>query len=97
MENNCIIKPLITEKSMEKAAKGKFTFVVEKDSAKTEIKKEIEKRFKVHVLGISTSIVKGKKIKTGKRRTEVTRSSWKKATLTLKPGEKIELFEVSGQ
>lgn len=91
-----IISPLITEKSMIDAGAGKFTFKVFKNANKTEIKKEIEKNFDVHVTHISTSILKGKSTRVGLKRTEKPLSNTKKAIVTLKKGEKIGLFELGG-
>lgn len=91
---NVIISPLITEKSMIDAGNGKFTFRVAKIANKKEIKKEVEKNFKVNVVHISTSILKGKTMRTGVRRTEKSITDTKKAVVTLKKGEKIGLFEL---
>lgn len=91
---NVIISPLITEKSMIDAGNGKFTFRVAKEADKKEIKKEVEKNFKVNVVHISTSILKGKSMRTGIRRVEKSISDTKKAVVTLKKGEKIGLFEL---
>lgn len=93
---NIIISPLITEKSMQDASNGKFTFKVEKSSNKSEIKREIEKAFSVNVVGISTSILKGKKVRTGTRRIEKEVSPYKKAVVTVKKGQKIGMFELGG-
>src|SRR5690349_4100139 len=94
---NILISPLITEKSMQEAANSRFSFKVVKEANKNEIKKEIEKRFSVSVLNVSTSILKGKSIRVGARRTEKKISSWKKAVVTLKKGEKIGMFELGGE
>lgn len=91
---NVIISPLITEKSMIDAGNGKFTFRVAKEADKKEIKREVEKNFKVNVVHISTSILKGKSMRTGIRRAEKPISDTKKAVVTLKKGEKIGLFEL---
>jgi large subunit ribosomal protein L23 len=91
-----LISPLITEKSMIDAGAGKFTFRVAKSATKTDIKKAIEKNFPVHVTHISTSILKGKSIRTGIRRTQRPISATKKAVVTLKKGEKIGMFELGG-
>jgi large subunit ribosomal protein L23 len=93
---NVIIGPLITEKSMMDAGKGKFTFRVVKSAGKNDIKKEVETNFKVSVTHISTSILKGKSLRTGRRRAEKALSDTKKAVVTLKKGEKIGLFELGG-
>lgn len=91
-----IVKAIITEQSMEKVKKGIFTFRVPIVVDKNVIRKEVETRFKVNVLNVKTITVKGKKRKVGKTRQEVAQSSWKKAMVQLKQGQKIDLFEVSG-
>lgn len=92
-----IIKPIITEKSMNEAAKGKFTFMVSKNADKKMIKRAVEEKFKVKVLSVATSILKGKKIKVGLRRMEKAKSSYKKAVVRLPAGQKIDLFEVGAE
>ena len=91
-----IISPLITEKSMQDASNGKFTFKVLKSSNKNDIKREIEKNFSVNVIGISTNILKGKKIRVGTRRAEKKVADFKKAVVTVKKGQKIGMFELGG-
>lgn len=91
---NVVIAPIITEKSMLDAGNGKFTFKVDRFSTKEDIKKVVEKKFKVHVTNVSTSILKGKSIRTGTRRTERKLIPTKKAIVTLKKGEKIGMFEL---
>ncbi len=81
---------------MVDAGNGKFTFRVHKNSNKNQIKREVEKNFSVNVVGISTSILKGKKIRVGVRRAEKSISDVKKAVVTLKKGQKIGLFELGG-
>lgn len=88
-----IIKPVVTEKSMNDVSGGKYTFAVAKDATKTDVKREIANIFKVKVVSVVTSIVKGKTKRVGPRREEVKGSAWKKATITLAKGEKISLFE----
>lgn len=89
-----IIRPVITEKSMSGASKNKFTFQVAKQADKKTIKKAIEKKFGVNVLKVESSIRKGKKKRSGVQRREVIGSDWKKAVVTLKEGQKIDLFDV---
>mgnify|MGYP003563100843 FL=1 len=87
-----IIKPVITEKSMDGLQAGKYTFKVAKDATKPEIKKAIEKLFGVEVDKVTTMNVKGKMKRLG--RYEGMTSSWKKAIVTLTPDSKtIEFFE----
>lgn len=87
--------PIITEKSMADAEKGKFTFAVALSADKKVIRQAIEEQFKVKVVGISTVIVKGKIKRVGKRRTEKKLGPVKKAVVTLEKGQKIELFDLS--
>ena len=95
--NNILIRPLITEKSMNDVSKGKYSFVVSKDANKAAIKSAIKQRFNVTVVSIATSVQKGKTQRVGIRRTEVGKSSVKKATVMVKKGDKIGLFEPGGE
>ena len=89
-----LIKPLITEKTMAEAARNKFAFKVELKATKTEIKSAVQKAFGVNVISIQTSTVPGKHYRTGKRFRYAYKSDWKKAMVTLKAGQKIDLFDV---
>ena len=94
--NTIIIKPLVTEKSMTDVSKGKYAFVVAKDARKTGIKQAIKQLFGVTVTSVAINNVKGKTKRVGVRRVEVARPIVKKATVTVKKGEKIALFEPGG-
>ena len=87
------IRPIITEKSMKDAGIQKYTFQVEKTANKYTIKKAIENMFKVNVIDVATRIVKGRTKLVGTRRIKVIESAWKKAIVTIKKDQKIELFE----
>ncbi|HUX93387.1 MAG TPA: 50S ribosomal protein L23 [Ignavibacteriaceae bacterium] len=91
-----LISPMITEKMTNLAAdKGKYGFLVSPSANKIEIAKAIEKRFEVHVVNVRTINHPGK-IKTQFRKSGKftgRTSKFKKAIITLKEGEKIELFE----
>ncbi len=90
--HDIIIKPIITEKSMDEMANRKYTFVVDKKSNKTEIKQAIENIFDVKVEKVNTMNMLGKIKKQGY--TSGRRSSWKKAIVKLTDGSKtIEFFE----
>ncbi len=87
-----IIKPVITENSMDGLQIGKYTFKVAKDATKPEIKKAVEKLFGVEVSKVATMNVRGKMKRMG--RYEGMTASWKKAIVTLAEGSKpIEFFE----
>lgn len=84
-------KPLISEKSMSLTEGNKYTFIVDPQANKTEIKRAVEEIFKVKVLKVNTIRVKGKRVR---RRNIVGRTpEIKKAVVTLQPGDKIEIFE----
>lgn len=93
---NVIVRPLVTEKSMSDVTKGKYTFVVDRFATKPVIKQAIKTMFNVTVVSVATNIVKGKSKRVGVRRQEVQSAAWKKATVTLKKGDKISLFEPGG-
>jgi len=84
--------PIITEKSHAlKEAANQVTFRVAVKANKIEIRKAIEELFKVKVLGVNTIQMRGKKKRVG--RTQGVRPAWKKAIVTLAPGEKIPGLE----
>jgi len=85
-------RPLITEKNTAlQAPQGKYAFEVAGEANKHQIKQAVEKAFNVQVTAVNVMTVAGKKRRVGRR--QVLTSSWKKAVVTLKPGDKIELFE----
>lgn len=88
-----IIKsPIITEKATaEKMNLNKYSFYVDLRANKNEIKKAVETLFEVTVLGVNTRKVLGKKKRMG--RFEGRRADRKKATVTLKEGNRIKLLE----
>ena len=88
-----IIKPIITEHSMEALASGKYTFKVAKDSNKIEIAKAVEALFPgVKVAKVNTMNVRGQKRRQGMH--EGYTPSWKKAIVTLTEDSKtIEFFD----
>ena len=91
-----IIKPIVTEKSMASTGgPAKYTFAVDQFATKTDIKLAIKKAFNVQVVSISTSKIKGKRVKIGKRRIEESETATKKAIVVLKKGEKISFVETS--
>ena len=87
-----ILKPVITERSMDDLQAGKYTFKVAADANKTEIKKAVEKLFGVEVAKVTTMNVNGKIKRLG--RYQGMTASWKKAIVTLTEDSKaIEFFE----
>ena len=87
-----IKRPLDTEKlDRMRDRENKFAFEIDMKASKTEVKQAIEGLFKVKVVDIKTAIVRGKFRRIG--RSEGQRSNWKKAIVTLKEGDAIQLFE----
>ena len=86
-----LIKPLVTEKTTALMEERKYTFRVPLAATKVEIRQAVEQIFKVKVQAGNTMRYEGKMKRLG--RTQGRRSDWKKAIVTLKPGETIELFE----
>jgi large subunit ribosomal protein L23 len=87
-----IIRPLITEKStQQKEESNQYVFEVHRDANKIEIQSAVERLFKVKVSQVRTSNVLGKVKRVGKKYGK--RQDWKKATVTLKEGDRIEFFE----
>ncbi len=93
MNSTVIIKPVVTEKSMQSSGPVKFTFMVAAYATKTDIKKALKDAFGVNVVSVTTSKIKGKRKRIGARRVEVSETTAKKATVQLRKGEKISLFE----
>ena len=83
-----IQKPLLTEKSTNLNQYNQYSFVVDRNSNSIQIKKAIEKIFKVKVLKVNTSITRGK-VKTFKGTTGY-KKNYKKAIVTLKEGNTID-------
>jgi large subunit ribosomal protein L23 len=84
-------EPAITEKSTILQAEGKYVFKVADKATKPQIKQAVEAAFKVKVISVNIISVSGRQRRMGNR--IVTESAWKKAIVTLQPGDKIELFE----
>jgi large subunit ribosomal protein L23 len=86
-------RPLITEKYSSQQALGKYTFEVAAATTKFQVKQAVEKAFNVHVTAVNVLNVPGKNRRRG--RMLIPARPWKKAIVTLKPGDKIEIFEGS--
>jgi large subunit ribosomal protein L23 len=87
-----IVRPLITEKSSAAYQdRQEYTFEVHVDANKPQIRSAIEQLFGVKVTGVWTSNQRGKEKRMGK--TVGKRPNWKKAIVTLREGDTIEIFE----
>ena len=87
-----VIKPIITEKSMDALQQNKYTFKVAKSANKIEIAKAVEELFGVEVASVNTMNVRGRSKRVGMSVGKTP--DWKKAIVTLKEGSKtIEFFD----
>ena len=86
-----LIRPIITEKSTVLTGLDKYVFEVDLRANKTQIKEAVQIAFNVRVAEVNTMKVKGKPKRFGRKITN--QPDWKKAVVTLVPGDKIEMFE----
>ncbi len=93
MKIHDVIKgPLITEKLDQAREKFRqYSFIVDKKATKVDVARAVETLFKVSVEGVRTNVVRGKVKRVGRNIGQ--RPNYKKAVVTLKEGDKIELFE----
>ena len=95
-----IVRPIVTEKTVDGGAQNKYTFVVAREANKYEIAAAIEAiqsdaKNPVNVVSVNTLIVKGKSRRGRffKRSNKGRSSDWKKAVVTIRPGQLIEVVE----
>jgi large subunit ribosomal protein L23 len=90
-----VLRPVISEKSMDQTNRHKYTFAVADDANKLQIKDAVEALFKVTVLDVNVLNAKGKEKSRNRRRGRQLgyTSPWKKAVVTVKAGDSIEFFE----
>ena len=88
---NIIIRPIVSEKSYKLMELNRYTFEVDKHASKPHIAQAITDIFGVTVEGVNTMNVSGKPRRL--RYSKGVTRTWKKAIVTLKEGEKIDLFE----
>ena len=91
MNNLVIYQPIISEKSVRLGAGNVYTFKVDARANIPVIKQAVENLFKVKIKSINVLNVIGKPKNAGRRK--VKRADWKKAVVTLMPGQTIKLFE----
>jgi large subunit ribosomal protein L23 len=85
-------RPVVTEKSGDMGEQGKYVFEVDRRANKALVKQAVEKAFDVSVLNVNIMVMKPKMGRYG-RRVVIKKSAWKKAIVTLAPGDRIEFFE----
>ena len=95
LASQIVLRPVISEKSMDETQRGKYTFRVHNDANKLQVKEAIEELFRVQVVTVNVSTTKAKEKSRNRRRgrQQGWTSPWKKAVVTLAAGQKIEFFE----
>jgi large subunit ribosomal protein L23 len=93
-----ILRPVVSEKSIDQSTRGRYTFRVHPDANKIQIKAAIEELYaadKVSVVSVNVLTTKAKEKSRGTRRGRIrgTTSPWRKAVVTLAAGQKIQFFE----
>ena len=93
-----ILRPVISEKTIDESSRGKYTFAVHNDANKIQIKAAVETLYSkenVTVVSVNVLTTKAKEKRRGTKRGRITgyTTPWRKAIVTLAPGQKIEFFE----
>jgi large subunit ribosomal protein L23 len=93
-----IVRPVVSEKSIDQSTHGRYTFRVHPKANKIQIKHAIEELYatdKVKVVSVNVLTTKAKEKSRGTRRGRIVGSTspWRKAVVTLAPGQKIQFFE----
>ncbi|MEA2064773.1 MAG: 50S ribosomal protein L23 [Patescibacteria group bacterium] len=86
-----LVNPRITEKITDLGVFDKYGFVVANNANKIEVKKAIQEVYGVKPIVVNIMNIKGKKVRSG--RVSGRRKDWRKAIVTLKKGEKIEVYQ----
>ena len=97
MEKQILVRPYITEKTMNLASRRWYSFVVALNATKAEIAHAVHVQYNVTVIGVRTSHMHGKVKRAGKRQKPIARSPWKKAMIQLKDGQTIDAFQIGEQ
>ena len=95
MSAEVIVRPVVSEKSMDHTNRGKYTFEVHPAANKLQVKHAVEDLFSVDVVDVNVLTTKAKEKSRGRRRGRNPgfTSPWKKAVVTVAAGQKIEFFE----
>ena len=96
VSSQIVLRPVISEKSMDETQRGKYTFAVHDDANKMMIKAAVEELFKVTVVDVNVLTSKAKEKSRNRKRGRVQgfTSPWKKAIVTVASGDKIEFFAI---
>jgi len=92
-----IKRPLVTEKSIAAQVGGKYGFVVDNKATKSQVAHEFESLFGIKPLMVNIFIVKGKVKSNWKTRTPINRPNFKKAIITVKKDQKIDILTLKNE
>ena len=90
-----LIRPLVTEKSEALARENTYLFVVNTQANKHQIAEAVETLFGTVVTNVRTALFKGKRVRVPRSRHFAYKSDWKKAMVTIKEGESLNVLSVS--
>ena len=90
--SNALIKPINTEKSLNLNKAGKVVFSVNMDASKGSIAKELKRAYGVDAVAVRTIVMPGTQRRVSRTSRETKKTKWKKAIVTLKEGQTIDLF-----
>ncbi len=88
-----IVRPLETEKAYLQRELGQYVFIVNRKANKLQIRQAVQEVYNVDVESVNVMNMPAKVNRTRGRRHTVRRAPWKKAVVTLAPGERIEVLE----
>lgn len=86
-----LLRPLITEKATDLAQFNKYAFAVAKDATKTQVAEAVRNTYGVTPVKVNVVRFQGKKVRQGRQAGKT--KSWKKAIITLRPEDRIEIYE----
>jgi large subunit ribosomal protein L23 len=97
IDDQVLIRPVITEKNTDLMDQDQYTFEVARVANKIQVREAVERLFNVRVKAVNTMNVKGSRrsraIRRGRGRVYGQERAWKKAVVTLFPGQRIDVFE----
>ncbi len=88
-----IVQPIVSEKSFTRSEDAVYTFRVLSSANKKQVKDEVESRFKVTVTDVNTINRRDRRVMDYRKRISGRRRGYKKAIVTLKSGDTIDLFK----
>lgn len=92
---NFIKRPIVTEKAVSASETGKYTFEVDLKASKNDVIRELKRLYDVDPVGAQVMIMPGKRVRISKTFRFTKSPKWKKVVVSLKKGQKIDLFDKS--